>query len=431
MSQVVEVMHEQYAKGRRASVLGREFNALIPEGASVLDVGTGDGTIAASVLSHRGDVELSGLEYQVRDDCAIPVQAFDGVTIPCEDGSYDYVSFLDVLHHTIDPLILLKEAVRVARKGLIIKDHLRQGFMAGSTLRFMDKVGNRRYGIELPNTYWSPAQWKGAFESLQIESVEWHGDLGIYPPFADWIFGRGLHFFARLEKTNPSDVMEIEYWHEGLHCCNERWEAAYRRFETPEEEYAKFKKRFLEMGIDKLPKDSAIADIFCGTGNGLRVLGEWGFTNLTGVDLSPHLIGQAPVNARRVVADCTDLKFPDQSVDYFIVQGGLHHLPRIPEDLDLCLKEVARSLRPGGKFFVVEPWNTPFLQAVHAITRNPVSRYIVPRFDAFATMVEEELETYQQWLSKGELIQEAFERHFRCLSFVCGWGKCQVVAEKK
>jgi ubiquinone/menaquinone biosynthesis C-methylase UbiE len=430
MSPVVESVHEQYTKGRRAQVLAGHFANLIPEGATVLDVGTGDGSIAASVQAVRPDVTIRGLEYQVRDDCAIPVEAFDGKTLPFTDDSFDYVSFLDVLHHTVDPMVLLREAKRVARRGLIIKDHLRQGFLGWSTLRFMDKIGNRRYGIELPNTYLSPSEWTAAWKALDLQPAEWRGSLGIYPAWADWWFGRGLHFFARLEHDEPSVANPLEHWHPGLSCVNERWEAAYNRFETPAEERDKFGRRFKELGIDQLPRDTAIVDIFCGRGNGLVVLRDWGFTNLTGVDLSPELLEQCPEAVRRIVADCTELNFEPGSVDAFIVQGGLHHLPRIPEDLEACLREVHRSLKPGGTFTVVEPWNTPFLRMVHAVTRTRVARALFPRFDAFATMVEEEWETYHQWLTRAPAIKAAFGTIFPDSEITTSWGKCRIIARK-
>lgn len=430
MSNVVEAVHESYAKDRRARVLAGHFNQLIPHGSRVLDVGTGDGSIAAAVQADRPDLSIQGLEFQVREDCAVPVEAFNGREIPHPDDSFDYVSFLDVLHHTTDPLVLLEEAVRVARKGVLIKDHLLQGFLAGATLGFMDRVGNRRYGIDLPNTYWTRSRWEEAFRQFGLVPGEFRRDLGLYPPWANWLFGRGLHFFARLERVDAERDDSLEYWHPGLSCCNERWEAAYNRFETPEEERLKFGKRFKELNLPALPRYASIVDIFCGRGNGLIVLREMGFRDLTGVDLSPELIAQCPPTVRRIVADCTDLKFPPGSVDAFIVQGGLHHLPLLPEDLVKCLEGVSRALKPGGRFYVVEPWNTPFLRFVHWITRKPLVRRWNPRFDAFATMVEEEWETYQQWLTNGPLIKAAFAKVFPVLECRFAWGKCRIIARK-
>jgi hypothetical protein len=36
----------------------------------------------------------------------------------------DLIANVDVLHHTTEPMILLREASRVARQVILIKDHL-------------------------------------------------------------------------------------------------------------------------------------------------------------------------------------------------------------------------------------------------------------------------------------------------------------------
>ena len=128
----------------------------------------------------------------------IPVEPYDGNVFPCASGSYDVVLFVDVLHHTENPMTLLQEAVRVARQALVIKDHPRNGFLAGPTLRFMDWVANRRHGIALPNNYWPREKWMEAFATLGLDVRAWKTRLGLYRPLG-WLFGRGLHFVARLD----------------------------------------------------------------------------------------------------------------------------------------------------------------------------------------------------------------------------------------
>ena len=63
---------------------------------------------------------------------------FNGTHLPYEASSVDIVLLVDVLHHTQDPMVMLREARRVARKGILIKDHTCNGFMANATLCLMD-----------------------------------------------------------------------------------------------------------------------------------------------------------------------------------------------------------------------------------------------------------------------------------------------------
>ena len=67
-------------------------------------------------------------------------------------------------------------------------------------------------------------------------------------------------------------------------CCNETWEEAYARFETPAQERQKFHQRFRQLGVYHWPRDIKILELFCGRGNGLIALQEAGFTNLEGAD---------------------------------------------------------------------------------------------------------------------------------------------------
>jgi hypothetical protein len=54
-------------------------------------------------------------------------------------------------------MILLREAVRVARRMILIKDHIVDAVLAGPTLRLMDRIGNARYGVSFPHNYWPRA----------------------------------------------------------------------------------------------------------------------------------------------------------------------------------------------------------------------------------------------------------------------------------
>jgi len=191
-------LHGQHVHSRRVRVLCDCLSKLIPQGASVLDVGCGDGLLASLFKQQRPDVEISGIDTLVRQHTQIPVVRFDGKSIPYADNSFDLVMFVDVLHHTDDPTILLREGTRVGKTGIVVKDHTRNGVLPGLTLRFMDWVGNAPHGVVLPYNYWPRQRWFEAFESLGLTACGWNDNLKLYPRPASWFFERSLHFAARL-----------------------------------------------------------------------------------------------------------------------------------------------------------------------------------------------------------------------------------------
>jgi ubiquinone/menaquinone biosynthesis C-methylase UbiE len=179
---------------------------MIPEEASVLDVGCGDGLIDHLIQSERPDVKIEGIDVMVRPGTHIPVAAFDGRVIPHAAQSFDIVMFVDVLHHMNDPMILLREAVRVARRAVIIKDHLGDTRLDRWILRGMDWVGNACHGVVLPYNYWPSKQWEKSFAELGMTCQTWVKDLGLYSWPANLVFGRSLHFLASLRRQTPFTV---------------------------------------------------------------------------------------------------------------------------------------------------------------------------------------------------------------------------------
>jgi len=210
-------------------------------------------------------------------------------------------------------------------------------------------------------------------------------------------------------------------------CCSQSWEQAYLRFETPEEERQKFLRRLRALGAPAWPRDAEVVELFCGRGNGLEALARLGFTRLEGVDLSASLLAQYRGQAKCYVADCRALPFPDASRDVLVVQGGLHHLEKLPVDLVRTLDEVRRVLRPGGRFVVVEPWLTPFLSFVHAVCEVRLARRAWPKLDALATMNEIERPTYMAWLERPGAILALLRERFVVELCRETWGKLHFV----
>jgi len=201
------------------------------------------------------------------------------------------------------------------------------------------------------------------------------------------------------------------------------WEAAYLRFQTPEQEIRKFVKRLRKLHTDEWPRETEIVELFCGRGNGLVALERLGFSCIEGVDISPRLVARYHGPASLLIGDCRRLPFADQSKDVLMVQGGLHHLPALPDDLEQVLSEMHRIVRRNGRVVIIEPWNTSFLKIVHAVSHLQLARRISSKLDALEAMIENEWYTYQQWLGQPEMISRRVRAHFDVVQESFAWGK--------
>jgi len=209
------------------------------------------------------------------------------------------------------------------------------------------------------------------------------------------------------------------------------WEAAYLRFETPEEEIRKFTERLRRLGAGEWPRDSSVVELFCGRGNGLQALARLGFRYIEGVDLSPRLLAEYKGAAKCYTGDCRELPFANETKDAAIVQGGLHHLPVLPDDLERVFAEVRRVLRSDGRVIFVEPWLTPFLRFVHGVAENALARRVSGKLDALAVMIENERQTYENWLSRPQEILELARKYFQVEQETFAWGKWNFVGRPR
>ena len=232
---------------------------------------------------------------------------------------------------------------------------------------------------------------------------------------------------STLIASSTSDLIHVT---EGQTCSDDAWEAAYKRFETPQEEIAKFLTRLGWFGVDAWDRDLEIVELFCGRGNALVAWDQLGFRDLEGVDLSATLLAEYQGPAKCYVADARELPFDDASKDLLAVHGGLHHLPDLKADLAKALDESVRVLRPGGRLLLVEPWNTPFLRMVHAAAANPLLQKASDKLEAFHQLYVHEQVTYDRWRSHPDVILDMLRERFDTEKCRERWGKLYYLGRK-
>jgi len=121
--------------------------------------------------------------------------------------------------------------------------------------------------------------------------------------------------------------------------------------------------------------DAEILDYGCGVGRSLKEVIKFNPKKITGIDISEVSIKKAKdtthgldSKVELMVDNCEKTKFQDGSFDIVYGTGILHHL-----NMSLCLDEIHRILKPGGKFLFVEPLGTnPLINLYRKLT--PKSR---------------------------------------------------------
>jgi ubiquinone/menaquinone biosynthesis C-methylase UbiE len=200
LSALMRRMHKSVYDSR-IKVLVDVIGAHLEQGDRVLDVGCGTGALGRALMDSPRcppGVHVEGLERVRRGSEAIVVHEYDGVTMPMADASVDVVMLADVIHHEEDPLRLLSEAKRVARRIVIIKDHRLGAPFAQQRISLLDWAANAPYGVPCLYRYNTLPQWAMWYEKLGMSVRQEITSMKLYPPMYNWFFGNRLQYFAVL-----------------------------------------------------------------------------------------------------------------------------------------------------------------------------------------------------------------------------------------
>ena len=178
----LHALHHRLVRMPRVGRVASAVAMLAGKTESLLDVGAGDGRVGAALRDALG-ARVEGVDVHVQDGARIPIRAFDGITRPYPDGAFEIVALCDVLHHATDPLPLLRDALRVARRAVVIKDHYRFGRASAALLLAMDVIGNASQGVLVRGTYLTPKEWLDLVSRAggRIEAQLWPLDVHALP----------------------------------------------------------------------------------------------------------------------------------------------------------------------------------------------------------------------------------------------------------
>lgn len=131
-----------------------------------LDLGCGNGGLCLSLRTLGHDVTPVDVQNHSFFEEVAPV-IYDGAHLPFEDGSFDTVLLITVLHHTPDPDAVLREAMRVSRKRIIVMEDVFQNAVQKHLTFFTDSLVNLEfYGH--PHTNRRHEEWVHTFGKLNL-----------------------------------------------------------------------------------------------------------------------------------------------------------------------------------------------------------------------------------------------------------------------
>ncbi len=153
----------------RGDELVERFVGLIQPGQSVLDIGSGTCNIV-EILRARG-IDVTPLDVKNLSfvDSIKPI-LYDGRTIPFPDDRFDVGLLITVLHHTPDPEAVVREAMRVCKRLIIIEDIYTSRPHKYVTFA-MDSLLNAEF-FGHPHTNKNDHEWRLVFERLGLRVLQ-------------------------------------------------------------------------------------------------------------------------------------------------------------------------------------------------------------------------------------------------------------------
>ncbi len=133
-----------------------------------------------------------------------------------------------------------------------------------------------------------------------------------------------------------------------------------------------------------------VLDLATGTGD-LALAAAASGAFVTGLDLAPRMIRLArakkgAASVRFLVGDMTSLPLPPSSIDVVTTGYGLRNVP----DLDRAVAEIARVLRPGGRFLSLD-----FERPANAAWRRVYFAYLTVVGATVGTVLHGDPDTYR------------------------------------
>jgi len=150
----------------------RRVEQFIEKGERVLDIGAGGGW-TGELLADMKESEVVLLDVKDFNHSKLPLVVYDGNKMPFDENSFDVSLLLFVLHHCEDPAAVLKEAMRVSKRVIVIEDtfYTRWGKMVACINDVVTNIPSffvSKGGMHLPFQFKKISEWRELFKGIGI-----------------------------------------------------------------------------------------------------------------------------------------------------------------------------------------------------------------------------------------------------------------------
>ncbi len=153
----------------RATLIANQLAPHVAAQQQLLEIGAGKGLVAQA-LQQATQTRITLVDVVDYNQTNLPLKTYNGLHLPFPDASFDYSLLIFVLHHTADPLPVLREALRVSRCGVLIVENHVQGWLRQQFTRAIDSIPHFQYGVPICYRAQAIADWQQTFERLPVRA---------------------------------------------------------------------------------------------------------------------------------------------------------------------------------------------------------------------------------------------------------------------
>jgi len=152
----------------RARRVASHILSHIAQGARVIDIGAGNGLVAQEIVK-KSKVSITLLDVIDWNTTKLPVKIFNGSHVPFRDKEFDVALLTDVVHHSNDEEQLVREALRVANKVVVLEEkHEHKGVSAFANI--VDNLQFVLYGMPLGAHHRNSREWLEFFQRISPQA---------------------------------------------------------------------------------------------------------------------------------------------------------------------------------------------------------------------------------------------------------------------